>query len=315
MNKTEIENKVYNDIVSRKHEAEHNADIRYYKALQNEEFAKIDKEIRSAIIEKAKTEFDGKSSAKIDDKIKTLKNKRAKILKSMNMTLEDIRPQYSCKLCNDTGFVGNSRCSCFQNAVTKALFANSNLSSKMNRTFKDFNCDIYDDKSFAEKLLKLGENILKDGGKYRVPIIILQGDVGVGKTFFLECLSNELLNNNVAVIFMPAFELSQKLLEWHLGTLEEKNLMQQMFIDCDVLVIDDLGTEPIYQNVSIEYLQNIIDLRIMKNKLTIITTNLYPSNFLDRYGDRLGSRIYMSDSALKLEINNRDLRKASNKNK
>ncbi len=308
MNKTEIENMVYNNIVSRKHDAEHQADVRYYKALQNADFEAIDKAIRAAIIEKAKVEFDGGDASAFNEKIKKLKDKRSKILKSMNMTLDDIRPQYSCKICKDTGFVGNTRCSCFQNAVTKALFENSNLSQNMTRTFKDFNVNLYDDVKFAKNLLTLGENIVKEGGKFRSSLILLQGKVGVGKTFFLECLSNELLQVGVAVVFMPAFELSQRLLEWHLGTLEEKNVLQQVFVDCDVLVIDDLGTEPIYQNVTAEYLQNIIDIRIMKNKLTIISTNLTSEDFLTRYGDRLNSRIYMSDNALKLEINNSDLR-------
>lgn len=108
---------------------------------------------------------------------------------------------------------------------------------------------------------------------------------------------------------MPAFELSQNLLEWHLGSFDTKNLMQQIFIDCDVLIIDDLGTEPIYQNISLEYMQNIIDVRIMKNKLTIISTNLKTEEFMERYGDRLASRLVMSGNALKFDLNNSDLRR------
>lgn len=311
MNKIEIENAVYNDIISHKHEAEHQAEIRYYKALLNPEFEEIDKKIRASIIERGRCEFDGKSTAEVDKNIIKLKKEREEVLKKMNMTLESLRPQYSCKLCNDEGFVGNTRCTCFQNRVTKALFENSNLGSSMTRNFADFDCSIYDSPEFGAKILKLGEYIVESKGKYRVPIILIRGEVGSGKTFFLECVANELIKQNVAVIFMPAFELSQNLLEWHLGDLEEKNILQQVFVDCDVLFIDDLGTEPIYKNVSLEYLQNIIDIRIMKNKLTIISTNLDGEGFLDRYGDRLSSRIYISDNAFKLEIGNSDLRKKS----
>ena len=153
MNKTEIENKVYNDIVGRKQDAEHQADVRYYKALQNPDFEAVDKAIRASIIEKAKIEFDGGDAGQVNDKIINLKSKRDEILRSMGMTLQDIRPQYSCPLCKDTGFVGNARCSCFQNAVTKLLFENSNLSSAMTHTFKDFDCNVYDNKDFAKKLL------------------------------------------------------------------------------------------------------------------------------------------------------------------
>ncbi len=309
MNKIELENKILNEILTNRQDAEHLADVRYFKALQNKDFDAIDKEIRALIIEKAKLEFEGKSTAEVDESIKTAKAKRAEVLQKMGMTLQDIRPNYSCKICNDTGFVDNVRCSCFQTRLSRALFQNSNMGKSMTHTFKDFDPNIYDKPEFGEKMLKLGQKIVESEGNFSVPVIIIRGEVGAGKSFFLECVANELLNRNVAVCFMPAFELSQNLLEWHLGAFDTKNLMQQIFIDCDVLILDDLGTEPIYQNISLEYMQNIIDVRIMKNKLTIISTNLHTEEFMERYGDRLASRLVMSSNALKLDLANSDLRK------
>ncbi len=309
MNKIELENKILNEILTNRQDAEHLADVRYFKALQNKDFEAVDKEIRGLIIEKAKLEFEGKPTAEVDESIKAAKGKRAEILQKMGMTLQDIRPNYSCKLCNDTGFVDNARCSCFQTRLSRALSQNSNMGKSMTHTFKDFDPNIYDKPEFGEKMLKLGQKIVESEGNFSVPVIIIRGEVGAGKSFFLECVANELLNRNVAVCFMPAFELSQNLLEWHLGSFDTKNLMQQIFIDCDVLILDDLGTEPIYQNISLEYMQNIIDVRIMKNKLTIISTNLHTEEFMERYGDRLASRIVMSGNALKLDLANSDLRK------
>lgn len=309
MNKIELENGILNEILVGRQDAEHRADVRYFKALQNKDFETIDKQIRALIIEKAKLEFEGKESDKVNEDIRLAKEKRADILKQLGMTLQDIRPNYSCKICNDTGFVNNSRCSCFQTKLTHALFKNSNMGANMTHKFGDFKPDLYDTPEMGEKMLKLGRKIVDDNGIFSVPIIMIMGEVGAGKSFFLECVANELLARNVAVCFMPAFELSQNLLEWHLGTFDTKNLMQQIFIDCDVLVIDDLGTEPIYQNISLEYMQNIIDVRIMKNKLTIISTNLRTEEFMGRYGDRLASRIVMSGNAMKVNLENSDLRK------
>lgn len=309
MNKIEIENNILNEILINRQDAEHRADVRYFKALQNKDFEAVDKEIRALIIEKAKLEFDGKESSEVNEQIKRAKDKRAEILQKMGMTLQDIRPNYNCKLCNDTGFVNNSRCTCFQNKLTQALFKNSNMGANMTHTFKDFKAELYDVPTDGEKILKLGERIVNNGGVFSVPTIIIRGEVGAGKSYFLECVANELLACNVAVCFMPAFELSQNLLEWHLGTFDTKNLLQQIFIDCDVLIIDDLGTEPIYQNISLEYMQNIIDVRVMKNKLTIISTNLRAEEFIERYGDRLSSRLFMSGNALKVNLTNSDLRK------
>ncbi len=309
MNKIEMENKILNEILTNRQDAEHTADVRYFKALQNKEFENIDKEIRALIIEKAKLEFEGKLTADVDEQIKSAKVKRVEILKKLGLTLQDIRPNYNCKLCNDTGFVDNVRCACFQTRLTRALFSNSNMGKTMTHTFSDFDSNVYDKPEIGEKMLKLGQKIVESEGNYSVPIIIIRGEVGAGKSFFLECVANELLNRNVAVCYMPAFELSQNLLEWHLGAFDTKNLMQQIFIDCDVLILDDLGTEPIYQNISLEYMQNIIDVRIMKNKLTIISTNLHTDEFMERYGDRLASRIVMSGNSLKIELPNSDLRR------
>ena len=306
MNKTELINNVYRDIISHKQEAEHNADIRYYKIMQNKDYAKLEKQKRALVLEQAKCLFENTPTTDIDNKIKELKTQQIETLGKLGYPKDFLDIKYHCNKCKDTGFIDNDKCVCLEKKIIETIFSNSNLTT--HRTFKDFNVNLYDDKSFAEKLIKFANKIIQNKAVLETPTILFKGKVGVGKTYFLECLANELINEAVVTVFMTAFEFSQKLLEWHLGTFEDKNLMQQMFIDCDVLIIDDLGTEPIYQNVSVEYLQNIIDLRMLKKKLTIISTNLETNQFFNRYGDRLGSRLLINHNSLKIEINNKDLR-------
>ena len=107
---------------------------------------------------------------------------------------------------------------------------------------------------------------LNDGLRYQT----LLGVTGSGKTFMLECVATEMLKHNQVVCFKTAFELNELARLYHIGKSYD-------FADClnaDILLIDDLGTEPIFKNVTAEYFLNLINERKIKQKLTIITTNL-----------------------------------------
>ena len=309
MNKIEIINSVYNSIIAHKHEAEQQADINYYKLTCNEEFNQIDKEIRALIIEIAQAEFTRMPTDELCNKKKLLEQKRLKFLEKFGLTENYLKPHYNCLKCNDTGFIENEQCSCFKTKLAEKLLKYSNIHNK--RTIKDFNTTKYENE-LGTKLLKFGQKIVEKQGILESPIVVIRGEVGVGKTYYLECLSGELIKAGVAVVMMSAFELSQKLLEWHMGIIEEKSIIQNFLVDAEVLIIDDLGTEPIYKNVSIEYLQNIIDIRLTKQKLTIISTNLMPNDFINRYGDRISSRVIINNNNIKIEINSKDLRTMKN---
>ena len=113
------------------------------------------------------------------------------------------------------------------------------------------------------------------------------GGAGSGKTFMLECVANELIKKGVVVSFKTAFELNELARLYHIGKSYD-------FSDClnaEVLLIDDLGTEPVLKNVTKEYLYNLINTRQINNKPTLISTNLSLENILDRYDERIFSRL------------------------
>ena len=136
---------------------------------------------------------------------------------------------------------------------------------------------------------------------------MLSGAVGVGKTYLMECVVNELVENGTFVLYQTAFAMNQNLLKIHCGSMEEKEGLND-YLNCDLLCIDDLGTENIIKNVTIEYLYSIINERMINNKKTIITTNLNISQLNDRYGERICSRMVDSSKCLKLDIQGVDIR-------
>ena len=98
------------------------------------------------------------------------------------------------------------------------------------------------------------------------------------------------------------------MLNYHTTFDSQKNSILEPFLTCSCLIIDDLGTEPILKNVTKEYLYLIINERMVNDKSTIISTNLTPDQIIDRYGERIFSRLFNKTNCLKLEFTSSDLR-------
>ncbi len=79
-------------------------------------------------------------------------------------------------------------------------------------------------------------------------------------------------------------------------------------LDCDVLVIDDLGTESTLKNVTKEYLYTVINERWLHGKTTVITTNLTPAELMNRYGESIASRILDKNKAIALLLDTKNTR-------
>ena len=131
------------------------------------------------------------------------------------------------------------------------------------------------------------------------------GGTGTGKTFLLECMASDLINRGFNVMFTTAFALNDECRKYHFSLPSKVN----EFMDCDVLIIDDLGTEPLLKNITIEYLFNIINLRQKRYKPTLISTNLSLDDILNRYDDRIFSRLSNKITSLTISFNGIDMRK------
>ena len=81
--------------------------------------------------------------------------------------------------------------------------------------------------------------------------LFLYGDTGVGKTFLSNCIAKELIDRSHSVIYFSAHELFDTLAKSRFGKDESADEMNEHIFDCDLLIIDDLGIEPIYNNVTV----------------------------------------------------------------
>ncbi|MBQ9795723.1 MAG: ATP-binding protein [Clostridia bacterium] len=240
-------------------------------------------------------------SLKIKHEIDDLKMKINNFLALKNINPNKLNPNYECKICNDTGVVGGRICKCLLDELNLKI----SLQSSSQTEFKSFeNCkkEIMDNNDIkASEWLKTWCLRYPEVTKLNINII---GGAGCGKTFMLECVANELINKGFVVCYKTAFEINELARLYHIGKSYD-------FSDClnaDILLIDDLGTEPILKNVTKEYLYNLINIRQINNRPTFISTNLSLDNILDRYDERIFSRLANKNLSTTIQLISKDKR-------
>lgn len=241
--------------------------------------------------------------AALSDFITDIIEKRSDVLLKNGYPSDFLDIHYSCNICKDTGFIDNVPCQCFNKNVINLLYGDktwTNLFSREN--FDTFDFSLYktkEEKSSAvdavDKAKYFVSSILND--KTPCENLIISGNTGVGKTFLCNCIAKDLIENQRLVIYLSApalFELFEKV---SFGDKRSSDDYSPEIIDfhyrnifeCDLLIIDDLGTE--YANsVTIPKLLDLVNKRLTKGP-TLISTNLDTKGLKDIYSERFLSRI------------------------
>lgn len=87
------------------------------------------------------------------------------------------------------------------------------------------------------------------------------GGTGVGKSYLMYAVANEFMKNGFSVLYVSAIKLNSLMLSYHTSFVSERDVYLADVIDCDLLIIDDLGSEQKIKNVTDEYLLKILDER------------------------------------------------------
>ncbi len=223
------------------------------------------------------------------------------VLNDYGLTFDDLLPKYSCKFCSDSGKYNDKWCVCVKDELTKQLSMNCSSLDTLH-TFDDCDKSIMTDEDIKTcDLLKTWCGKFPDVKKTN---ITLMGCSGSGKTFLLQCVANALIKKQVVVSFVTAFNLNEDARLYHCGS--SYDFMD--YLKADVLIIDDLGTEPIFKNVTVEYLYNLINSRQMKKLPTLISTNLNLKQIVERYEERIFSRLVDQRLSLSIQLPSTDKR-------
>lgn len=226
---------------------------------------------------------------------------KQKLLSDQGYPENYLDPIYNCTQCKDTGYIGQERCRCFQQAVINLLYSNSNMEKLLEReNFHTFREDYYSDQITSDGLPSPRANIRKilqhcHGFINRFPNhenILFQGSTGVGKTFLSHCIAKEIMDRGYTCAYTTAFQLFDYLAKHTFRKEREEDTERSlnMIFQCDLLIIDDLGTEMVNKFV-ISQLFQCLNERLIQEKSTIISTNLSVREFRDTYSERIFSRV------------------------
>ena len=298
-------NVVKNKIRERKKIAEDLADKNLNTALSSPEFKELYKKERELTSVLAKKMAFGE---KVDmSELNDIKEKQKSALAKLSLNLEDLKPKYSCSICNDTGIYENNFCECVKAEMSKNLLEKTGYKKDL-QSFEKSNFDLFDKETKDDTIMfydKMKQWCNKDS---KIKNILICGATGIGKTYLLECMTNELISNNKYAIMTTAFNLNQNFLKYHTTFNESKIEYLEPYLDCDVLLIDDLGTEPLLNNVTLDYLYLVINQRNIENKAIVISTNLDIEELMQRYGERIISRVINKQTSIAYKMKNSDLR-------
>lgn len=186
--------------------------------------------------------------------------------------------------------------------LSKRLLQQSGIKSILT----DFSLDVFKDAKTKTEYKKIYDKLNKYVSAFPHPMNhILSGAAGTGKTHAAQIVGAKLLSRGFSVFYTTAFSLVQRFKDYIFNF--ERDALDFLFT-CDLLIIDDLGTEPKIKNISDEYLLNVINERMANNMPFIITTNLSPEDILARYDERLTSRILSKQTSVVIEMKSKDLR-------
>lgn len=219
---------------------------------------------------------------------------RRLLLKSNGFPEDWLDVHYTCKKCEDKGFVSGIMCGCFKELLKSIEY--EKLCSKLpvgNCRFDNFKLDYYPDgagtspKKRMESVLNYCKAYAADFSR-RSPSLLLYGKTGLGKTHLSLAIAGNAVEEGYGVIYSSAQNLFNKLEKDKFGKADANT--EEAIFDCDLLIIDDLGAEFTTQ-FTVSALYNIVNSRELEGKPTIISTNLMPEQLTKAYGERIASRI------------------------
>lgn len=239
-------------------------------------------------------------------------------LRALGLPEDYLDMRYRCGICRDLGYVGDAGrrdCECFRARLDEERRRRARLDMAGDDSFESFDANVFSAEPLAGQnysqrdfMLRARDICLRycdafPGNRRRN--MLLTGAPGLGKTFLLNCMANRLSARGVAVSYLTAYRMLGAMRESVLG---EDEAPFKLMLGAELLIIDDLGSEPVYRNITIEMLFTLLNERMRARAHTLIATNLSAQQLLERYGDRVASRLLNAGDTLVLGFAGTDLR-------
>ena len=264
------------------------------------EIERIDTRLRTQMTELVGLTIRG--GADLNDALKALEAeslelqaRKAELLVGHGYEMDYLDDIYSCPHCRDTGYVGGKICSCLKalyNAeVTREL---GTLLKNSDECFEKFDLSLYGDARESMEIVFDTCREYAHSFSERSMNLMFQGGTGLGKTFLSACIARVVAANGHSVCYdtaasaLEAFET--KKFSRDAQTAENAAVKVERMLDCELMILDDLGTE-MPTPMAVSALYTLINTRLCNGRKTIISTNLTDAELSKRYNPQICSRL------------------------
>lgn len=234
------------------------------------------------------------------ENMKRLSGEKKKIMKENNIPEDYDKYHYECDVCNDTGYCSDgSKCQCFrQKLINEAYFMSNMADIVKKQNFDTFSFNYYSKQpceggiSPYDNMVKIYNNCKSfcENFEKETKGLVFYGPTGLGKTFLSSAVAKEIMDSGKTVVYVRASKLFTIIEDYKFGRNTDRAVIDNIY-NADLLIIDDLGTEPLNRN-NLSFLFDIVNERTAEGKKIIINTNLQISEITKIYSMRFTSRLY-----------------------
>ncbi len=264
------------------------------------DYARLDASVGSICVEQGRQILEGSEGVlqKLHASLEDITRRKRLLLQEAGLPGDYLEPIYDCPDCCDTGYItsgaGREKCHCFRQQEISLLYEQSNIQKVLSQeNFSTLSYDYYqgEDLEHFQRAVKICRDFVENF-KQDYRNLFFYGTVGTGKSFLSGCIAEALLQKGVSVIYFSSSGLFDTLARYSFDAKAKETLYGfcKDLYNCDLVIIDDLGTEITNAFVASQ-LFSCLNERHVAQKATIISTNLTLEELRDRYSDRVFSRI------------------------
>lgn len=270
-----------------------------------EGYRQLDDSVAAAAVKEGRRLLEGEPDALsgLRSHIRSISAQKKQLLASAGLPEDYLEPVYDCPDCHDTGYRGQEKCHCFRQAEIDLLYRQSGIRDMLDsENFSHLSYEYYqgEDLTRFQNTVTTCKNFINNfNSDYHN--LFFYGTVGTGKSFLSGCIAKELLERGHSTVYFSAAGLFDTLSRFRFDYKNTDELYQSCedLFQCDLLIIDDLGTEFTNNFVTSQFFF-LINERHLHQKSTVISTNLSLEDFRNRYSDRIFSRITSNYELCKL---------------
>ncbi|WP_055071950.1 ATP-binding protein [Clostridium massiliamazoniense] len=244
-----------------------------------------------------------KEILKIKDRIESLREQKYETLVANGYNMFYLNLNYKCDKCKDTGYVGINKCTCYNKNLINIYYKKSNIEKLLqSNNFNNFDLDKFRKVAIEGEPMSPYENMQRNYDRIQNSYLnnfhnnnmnlLFFGNSGTGKSFFSHCIAKYLMDNGFLVVYRTADELLKTLNELRFSKDKSSTLkdLEALLYDCDLLIIDDLGTELISDYNVTEFF-TFLNKKLLNNKKMLISTNFSLNRIKENYDERISSRL------------------------